>query len=461
LGEENSRRKQQDMAEPMSQGTPGYGVNVTPGGGGYNPGGARPGAPGNGNGANTLMPGVMPQNREQQQAPPKKKKSTEDIHLDELLELTVEEKATDLHICVGIPPIIRVDGELTPTDYENCSPRDTQMMMYSILTDEQIQRFETNWELDFSYSPASRVARFRINIFKDRGSIAAAMRVIPTKIPTLEELGLSPVIEKLTHHKRGLILVTGPTGSGKSTTLAAMIGHINNTRSEHILTIEDPIEYLHTHKLSVINQRELGQDTRAFSNALRAALREDPDIILVGEMRDTETMQLAVSAAETGHLVFATLHTNSAATSVDRIVDSFPEGGKEQVRLQLSNNLQAIVAQQLVPTTEMYRAQTGKGRIGIQEIMTATAAIRNLIREAKAHQITSIIQTSGKDGMVTTDYALRDAYFKGMISQDMAMSRAHNLEELKRLMMSGENGTDGRPGSGGAPQIGGSRYGGR
>ena len=435
------------MAEPMSNGmsngAPGYGVAIAPANGAaYTNGSALPAA-------------AIPQNVQQQQQ--KKKKSTEDLHLDELLELVVAEKGTDLHISPGIPPILRVNGELLPTDYENCSPRDTQTMMYSILTDEQIQKFESTWELDFSYAPASRVARFRVNIYKDRGSIAAALRVIPTKIPTLEDLGLPPIIETLTHTKRGLILVTGPTGSGKSTTLAAMINHINLTRSEHILTIEDPIEYLHSHKLSVVNQRELGQDTRAFSNALRAALREDPDIILVGEMRDPETMALAVSAAETGHLVFATLHTNSAATSVDRIVDSFPEGGKEQVRLQLSNNLQAVVAQQLVPTTENYKAQTGKGRVGVQEIMTATPAIRNLIREAKAHQITSIIQTSAKDGMTTTDQALRDAYFKGIITQDLALSRAHNIEELKRLMMSA---ADQQGMSGAGAPGGGSRYGG-
>ena len=442
------------MAEPMSpNGMPGYGTNLNPPSGG---------APGNGSaqpGHGSAQPGngALPQNMQQQaqQAPPKKKKSMEDMHLDELCELVVSEKGTDLHITTGIPPIIRVNGELLPTDYENCSPRDTQTMMYSILTDEQIQRFESTWELDFSYSPASRIARFRVNIFKDRGTIAAALRVIPTKIPTIEDLGLPPIIEKLTHTKRGLILVTGPTGSGKSTTLAAMINHINLTRSEHILTIEDPVEYLHSHKMSVINQRELGMDTKTFGAALRAALREDPDVILVGEMRDLETMQLAVSAAETGHLVFGTLHTNSAATSVDRIVDSFPEGGKEQVRLQLSNNIQAIVSQQLVPTTEMFKAQTGKGRVGIQEIMIATAAIRNLIREAKAHQMTSIIQTSAKDGMITTDQALRDFYFKGVISYEMALSRAFNVEELKRMMVSAPE-----PGSGGAGTAGGRPAGG-
>ena len=246
--------------------------------------------------------------------------------------------------------------------------------------------------------------------------------LIPTKIPSLQDLGMPPIIEKMTHTKRGLILVTGPTGSGKSTTLAAMINHINLNRSEHIITIEDPIEYLHSHKMSVINQRELGMDTKSFPNALRASLREDPDIILVGEMRDLETTQLAISAAETGHLVFGTLHTNSAASSVDRMVDIFPPGQQAQIRLQLSNNIQAIVAQQLI-----LRAFTGQGRVAVQEIMIATAAIRNLIREAKAHQITSVIQTSAQVGMITTDQALRDLRtMKGVITYEAAMSPAHN-----------------------------------
>lgn len=387
---------------------------------------AAPGAP-----AASGMP-TAPQNsgQQQQQSPPRpqvKKKPVDEIHLDELLEILVEKNASDLHIAAGIPPVIRVDGKLVATNYENFSPLYAQQMMYGILTDEQIQRFESTWELDFSYA-LQKKARFRVNIFRDKGSVAAALRLIPTKIPTLEDLGLPPIIEKLTHTRRGLILVTGPTGSGKSTTLASMINHINLTRSEHVLTIEDPIEYLHTHRMSVINQRELGMDTKSFPNALRAALREDPDVILVGEMRDQETMMLAVSAAETGHLVFATLHTNSAATSVDRIVDSFPEGGKEQVRLQLSNNIQAIIAQQLVPKVG------GVGRVAVQEIMIATAAVRNLIREAKAHQLTSIIQTQANVGMITTDQALREYYNKGVISYDDAMSRAHNVEELKRMM---------------------------
>jgi twitching motility protein PilT len=300
-------------------------------------------------------------------------------------------------------------------------------MMYAILTDEQIQKFESTWELDFSYA-LQKKARFRVNLFKDKGSVAAALRLIPTRIPTLQELGMPPVVEKLTHIKRGLVLVTGPTGSGKSTTLASMINHVNLNRSEHIITIEDPIEYLHSHKMSVINQRELGMDTRTFPAALRASLREDPDIILVGEMRDLETMQLAISAAETGHLVFATLHTNSAATSVDRIVDGFPPGQQEQVRLQLSNNLQAIVAQQLLPKA------SGSGRVAVQEIMIATPAIRNLIREAKAHQITSAIQTGANHGMITTDQALKDLYMRGTVTYEMAISRAQSPEELKRML---------------------------
>ncbi len=373
------------------------------------------------------------------------KKSVQELHIDELLELIIAKKGSDLHIAQGIPPCIRTDGELEPTNYENMSPLDIQQMMYAILTDEQIQKFESTWELDFSYA-LQKKARFRVNIFRDKGSVAASLRLIPTKIPTLEDMNMPPILEELTHTRRGLILVTGPTGSGKSTTLAAMINHINLTRSEHIITIEDPIEFVHNHKLSIINQRELGMDTKSFANALRASLREDPDVILVGEMRDQETMQLAVSAAETGHLVFGTLHTNSAASSVDRIVDSFPDGAKEQVRLQLSGNIQAIIAQQLVPTTPGYQASSGRGRVAAQEIMLASPAIRNLIREAKPQQITSMIQTSAKMGMITTDASLRNLYMQGQISYENAMSRAQNAEELKR-MLAGEGDTVPRPGA--------------
>ena len=402
--------------------------------------------------------GSIPQSTPQFQPRPvtkPKKKSVQELHIDELLDLIIEMKGSDLHIASGIPPVIRTDGELVPTPYENMSPLDIQQMMYAILTDEQIQKFESTWELDFSYA-LQKKARFRVNIFKDKGSVAASLRLIPTKIPTLEDMKMPPIIEKLTHLKRGLVLVTGPTGSGKSTTLAAMINHINLTRSEHVITIEDPIEFVHNHKLSVINQRELGMDTKSFGNALRASLREDPDIILVGEMRDLETMGLAVSAAETGHLVFGTLHTNSAASSVDRIVDGFPPGQQGQVRLQLSNNIQAIISQQLVPTTPSYQAQGGGGRVAAQEIMIANAAIRNLIREAKAHQITSIIQTSANIGMITTDACLKNLYVEGKISYENALGRAQNVEELKRMLAgdgdpsaSGSGGRPGQPGGNG------------
>jgi twitching motility protein PilT len=360
-------------------------------------------------------------------APSARPRPLDDVHIDDLLRIVVEKGGSDLHLSVGVPPIIRVDGQLLPTNYEKVSPQDSQRLIYDILTDEQIQRFETNFELDFSYQLA-RLSRFRVNVYRDRGNVATAFRVIPSRIPTLRELSLPPVLEELTRLPRGLVLVTGPTGSGKSTSLAAMINQINNERSVHILTIEDPIEYLHSHRFSIINQREVGQDTRQFANALRAALREDPDVILVGEMRDLETMQMAVSAAETGHLVFATLHTNSAATSVERIVDSFPPGQQEQVRLQLSNNLQAILCQQLLPRANQ------PGRICSMEIMTASPAIRNLIRENKAHQITSMIQTSANLGMQTMDQSLRDLYVRGLITYELAMERAMNPAELEKMI---------------------------
>ena len=363
----------------------------------------------------------------------------DDAHIDDLLRMMHEKGSSDLHIAVGIPPVVRVDGALVPLPYEKVSPQDSQRLIYDILTDEQIQRFETELELDFSYQLA-RVARFRVNVFRDKGNVGLAFRQIPQRIPTIKELGLPPVLEELTRLPRGLVLVTGPTGSGKSTSLAAMINQINTESSKHIITIEDPIEYLHTHRFSVINQREVGQDTKQFKNALRASLREDPDVILVGEMRDLETMQMAVSAAETGHLVFATLHTNSAATSVERIVDSFPPGQQEQVRLQLSNNLQAILCQQLIPRANQ------PGRVCAMEIMRASPAIRNLIRESKAHQITSMIQTSANLGMQTMDQSLRDLYVRGVISLDEAMSRAMNPPELEKMIKTATMPAPGQPG---------------
>jgi twitching motility protein PilT len=358
-------------------------------------------------------------------------RSLEETHLDDLLRLVVEKGGSDLHLCVGVPPIIRIDGQLTPAPFDRITPQESQRMVYDILTDEQIQRFESTLELDCSYSLA-KISRFRVNVFKDKGTIASAFRVIPTRIPTLEELNLPRVLGDLSRKKRGLILVTGPTGSGKSTTLAAMINQINQERSEHIITVEDPIEYLHNHGRSIINQRELGMDTKAFQNALRASLREDPDVILVGEMRDLETIHLAVTAAETGHLVFATLHTNNAAQTVDRMVDVFPPGQQEQIRFQLSNNLEAVLCQQLVPKAG------GPGRVCAMEIMTCTPAVRNLIREAKAHQITSAIQTSANVGMQTMDQCLRDLYQRGAITFEEALSRAMQPEELKKMIQTPE-----------------------
>ena len=357
----------------------------------------------------------------------RKVKPVHDVHIDELLELVVEHNASDLHVSDGLPPVLRIDGELKKTRYETITPEISQRMIYDILTDDQIQRFETDLELDCSYA-FQDVARFRVNVYRDRGTVASALRLIPRRIPTIDELNLPDVVLDLSRRVRGLILVTGPTGSGKSTTLASMINQINHERAEHIITIEDPIEYLHSHAKSVINQRELGQDTHTFNNALRASLREDPDVILVGEMRDLETIQLAVTCAETGHLVMATLHTNSAAESVDRMIDVFPPAAQEQIRIQLSNNLQAILSQQLM------RRAGQPGRIAAIEVMVANSAIRNLIREAKTHQITSSIQTSAGTGMQTMDQALRDLYHASMITYEDAMRRAQNPVELEKLI---------------------------
>ncbi len=357
-------------------------------------------------------------------------KSVEDAHIDELLELVVEYNSSDLHLAVGLPPIIRIDGELKKTRYEPLTAPIAQRMIYDILTDDEIQRFETDLELDCSYS-LTDIARFRVNVFRDRGTVAGAFRLIPRQIPTIQELGLPPVLEDLARRVRGLLLVTGPTGSGKSTTLAAMIDQINTERPEHIVTIEDPIEYLHEHKKCIINQREVGHDTHSFQNALRAALREDPDVLLVGEMRDLETIKLAITCAETGHLVMATLHTNNAAESVDRMIDVFPAQEQEQIRVQLSNNLLAILSQQLLPRAGQ------AGRIAAIEVMVASSAIRNLVRENKAHQITSIIQTSGEAGMQTMDQALRDLYKQSLITYEVAMRRAQNPAELEKLIHGG------------------------
>jgi len=351
-----------------------------------------------------------------------------DVHIDELLDFVVEKNASDLHISVDLPPVVRIDGDLKKMNYESFVPQTAQNMLYAILRDDQIQRFEEHMELDFSYSLQKR-ARFRVNYYRDRGAMAAAFRLIPAMIPTVEQLGLPAVVKDLARKPRGLILVTGPTGSGKTTTMAAMINIINDEYAKHVITIEDPIEYLHTHKRSIVNQRELGQDTLEFNAALRASLREDPDVILVGEMRDHETMALAITAAETGHLVMSTLHTNTAADSVDRVIDVFPPGQQEQVRVQLSNNLVSILSQQLLARANQ------PGRVCAMEVCIANAAIRNLIREAKAHQVTSIVQTHTNIGMQTMDQALKDHYQNGMISYEDAMERAVNPQELSKMLM--------------------------
>jgi len=354
----------------------------------------------------------------------------DEVHIDELCTKMYEMGCSDLHLAVGLPPCVRKHGKIKEMDeYELLKPQHIQSMIYDIISDEQIQRFENDLELDFAHS-VQRLARFRVNAYRDRGNVAAALRVIPSKIPMPEDLNLPKAIIELANRPRGLFLVTGPTGSGKSTTLAAILNYINSNHDGHILTIEDPVEFVHNHKKCVVNQREVGTDTKSFANALRAALREDPDVILVGEMRDLETIHLAISAAETGHLVFGTLHTNSAAESVDRVVGVFPPEQQEQVRTQLSNSIVAIVAQQLLP------AVSG-GRIAAIEIMIANSAIRNLIREAKAHQMVSIIQTQNGIGMQTMDQALRDLHLAGKITYDDAVARSHNPAELEIMIQGG------------------------
>ena len=353
------------------------------------------------------------------------------MQLEELMELVFNKRGSDLHISVGLPPVIRVDGRLIRTEFPPLTKEDIQMMAFSILTSEQRRVLEQNWEIDCSYGLYG-VGRFRVNIYKERNNYAIAMRTITSDVPTFDALGLSSIIKETADKPRGLILVTGPTGSGKSTTLASMIDHINSSRSEHIVTIEDPIEYVHSSKRSIVHQRELGQDTRSFANALRSALREDPDIILVGEMRDLETIALALTAAETGHLVLGTLHTSSASQTVDRIVDVFPAEQQQQIRIQLSNSLIAVFSQTLLPKTTADGKR--RGRILAQEIMIVTPAISNMIREGKTAQIYSAIQTGGVQQMQTLESALRDLYAKKLISYEDAMAKTSKPDDLKRLL---------------------------
>ena len=329
--------------------------------------------------------------------------------IDDLFKLMVEQKASDLHLTSGAPPFLRLHGNMSPLNYRQLSNQDVQGLIFEILSEKQKKAFVEKWELDFAYV-VEGLGRFRCNVFMQRKGLGAVFRIIPEKIKTAQELNLPPAILDLIDCDRGLILVTGPTGSGKSTTLASMIQHINATREAHILTVEDPIEFVHPNLKSLVNQREVGAHTKTFSNALKAALREDPDIILVGELRDLETISLALTAAETGHLVFATLHTSSAAKTVDRIIDVFPPGQQGQIRTMLAESIRGVVAQSLFTRAD------GQGRVAAFEIMKGTKAISNLIREGKIHQIPSIIQTSAAHGMVLYDKYIDDMVKKGLIT---------------------------------------------
>jgi twitching motility protein PilT len=372
--------------------------------------------------------------------------SRPDFDFSEVLRRMVAAKASDVHLTAGFPPAIREKGKILPMEgFEPLNAQQTREVVYGILNDDQRKRFETNQQLDFAYAIPG-VARFRVNCFFQRGTVSAAFRLVPQEIPALDSLGVPQVLRDLTAKPRGFVLVTGPTGSGKSTTLAAMIDVINREHQDHILTIEDPIEFLHQHRQSIVNQREIGSDAPDFALGLRAALREDPDVILVGEMRDLETVSTALTAAETGHLVFATLHTQSTAQTVDRIIDVFPPEQQAQVRTQLSIALQGIVTQQLLPTAD------GQGRVVACEVLIPTPAIRNLVREGKTHQIYGALQTSGAVGMQTMDADLARLVRTGKIARSLAEQRASVPEELNRLLggtptdpAAGATATDGAP----------------
>jgi twitching motility protein PilT len=354
-----------------------------------------------------------------------------ELMIEDLMEEVIERGGSDLHLSAGLPPYIRISGKLTPTEHEPMTAESCQRLIFSMLNNTQRKQLEQTWELDCSYG-VKGLARFRVNVYKDRGTYAACLRALSSKIPSMETLGLPNIVRELSEKPRGLILVTGPTGSGKSTTLASMINNINLTRPEHILTVEDPIEFVYEPIKSLIHQRQIGEDTKSFANALRAALREDPDVILVGEMRDLETISLAISAAETGHLVFGTLHTSSAAQTVDRMIDVFPPEQQQQIRVQLSGSLVAVLSQTLVPKANPKPGEFG--RIMAQEIMVITPAIANMIREGKTPQIYGAIQTGGKLAMQTLEKVLADLYKAGTISFEAAMSKTSRPDELQRLI---------------------------
>jgi len=348
------------------------------------------------------------------------------LSLRDLLEIMVKRNASDLHITVGVPPLVRVDGKLVRTDLDSLAPEDTKKLAYSIMNEKQRLKFEENSELDLSFG-VEQLSRFRCNIFMQRGNVAMAIRQIPQRVPTFEELGIPQQVVELTKQPRGLVLVSGPTGSGKSTTLAAMIDNINKEQQKHIITIEDPIEYLHRHQQCIVNQREVHADTHSFSASLKYALRQDPDVILIGEMRDLETMEAALTISETGHLAFATLHTNSSAEAVNRIIDVFPTTQQEEVRVQLSFVLQAVITQNLIP-------KVGGGRALALEILMATPAIRAVIRDDKVHQIYSLLQAGHKFGMKTMNQSLYELYTSRKITINDAISHSSLTAELEEMI---------------------------
>ena len=347
------------------------------------------------------------------------------ITVEQLLNIAKDMKASDVHLTVGLPPRVRVNGELINLDYPKLSPIEIERIVVSIMTEEQAERFKNMGEMDFAFS-IQNVGRYRVNAFRQRGSVACSMRVVGTTVPKPEELGVPQSVIDLYAKKRGLVLVTGPTGSGKSTTLASIIDRINDERNVHVITLEDPIEYLHSHRKAMINQREIGLDTQSYGNALRAALREDPDVILVGEMRDLETISTAITAAETGHLVLSTLHTIGAAATIDRVIDVFPPHQQQQIRIQLAMVLESVVSQQLIPKMDK------SGRAAAFEVMHSTVPIKNLIREGKTYQIPTIIQTNKKSGMMTMDDSLIDLCIRGIITPEDAIGYAQDTQYVEK-----------------------------
>jgi len=376
----------------------------------------------------------------------------ESLPIDQILTEMVAKGASDVHFTTGAVPMVRVSGALKPLEgYATLSPEPLRRSIYAIMTQKQRETFESNLELDFSYSVRG-LARFRVNIYQQRESVGAAFRVIPYEIKPLEDLGVPAVVGNFAGMPRGLVLVTGPTGSGKSTTLASIVDLANRTREDHIMTVEDPIEFLHRHKKSLVNQREVGQDTHSFANALKHVLRQDPDIILVGEMRDLETISVALTAAETGHLVFATLHTQDAAQTIDRVIDVFPSGQQAQVRTQLAGAIQGVVCQTLCKKAD------GVGRAVATEVLVATPAIRNLIREGKTHQIYSAMQAGAKQGMHTMDQHLADLVKSGKISYEVGLEKCHHVEDFNRLTGRFSGGAQGAAAAHGTDMSGAVQY---